>query len=61
MYSNNLSFQYGGGRTLRPGQALETKEERAAKEARTMQLLATYKKLTGLDIDPKIKSECEKV
>ncbi|KAL7120434.1 hypothetical protein ACP275_02G122600 [Erythranthe tilingii] len=57
---NDISKAYGGGRTLRPGQALETAEERAAKEARTKQLLAAYKKKYGLNIDPKLKSECEK-
>ncbi|KAL8061919.1 hypothetical protein ABFX02_02G113900 [Erythranthe guttata] len=57
---NDISKAYGGGRTLRPGQALETAEERAAKEARTKQLLADYKKKYGLNIDPKLKSECEK-
>lgn len=58
---NNISKTYGGGRTLRPGEALETAEERAAKEARTRQLIAAYKSQIGLNIDPKLKSECEKV
>ncbi|KAH6824588.1 cytochrome C oxidase subunit [Perilla frutescens var. hirtella] len=57
---NNISKTYGGGRTLRPGEALETPEERAAKEARTRQLIAAYKSQIGLNIDPKLKSECEK-
>ncbi|XP_057807814.1 uncharacterized protein LOC131022383 isoform X2 [Salvia miltiorrhiza] len=57
---NNISKTFGGGRTLRPGDALETAEERAAKDARTMQLLADYKRQFGLNIDPELKSECEK-
>ncbi|XP_042010649.1 uncharacterized protein LOC121759210 isoform X3 [Salvia splendens] len=57
---NNISKTFGGGRTLRPGDALETAEERAAKDERTMQLLAAYKRQYGLNIDPELKSECEK-
>lgn len=40
---------------------LETAEDRAAKEERTRQLIAAYKKKVGLNIDAKLKSECEKV
>jgi hypothetical protein len=40
---------------------LETADERAAKEARTRELLAAYKSKIGLKIDPKLKSECEEV
>jgi len=54
-------FQFGGGRVIRPGDVLETEEEKAVKEARTKQLLAAYKKKIGLNIDPKLKSECEEV
>lgn len=53
--------QYGGGRTIRPGQVLESSEEKAAKEAQTRKLLSEYKTKMGLNIDPKIKLECEKV
>ncbi|BAT90962.1 hypothetical protein LR48_Vigan08g175300 [Vigna angularis] len=55
----NISKTFGGGRVIRPGDVLETEEEKAAKEARTKQLLAAYKKKMGLNIDPKLKSECE--
>lgn len=54
-------LQFGGGRVLKPGEVLETEEEKAAKEARTRQLLAAYKSKRGLNIDPKLKSECEEV
>ncbi|KAK4414528.1 hypothetical protein Salat_2865800 [Sesamum alatum] len=57
---SDISRTYGGGRTIRPGEVLETAEERAAKEARTRQLVAAYKTKIGLKIDPKLKSECEK-
>ncbi|XVE69516.1 hypothetical protein DITRI_Ditri09bG0158300 [Diplodiscus trichospermus] len=56
----NISKTYGGGRTIRPGEVLETEEDRAAKNERTRQLLAAYKKKVGLNVDPKLRSECEK-
>ncbi|KAK1360457.1 Methylenetetrahydrofolate--tRNA-(Uracil-5-)-methyltransferase TrmFO [Heracleum sosnowskyi] len=58
---SNISKTYGGGKVIRPGEALETAEDKASKEARTRQLLAAYKKKVGLNIDPKLKSECQKV
>lgn len=66
MYFRFLHFfswpiQFGGGKVIRPGDILETEEEKAIKEARTKQLLAAYKKEIGLNIDPKLKSECEEV
>lgn len=54
-------LQYGGGRTIRPGDALETPEDKAAKEAHSRQLIAAYKRKFGLNMDPKLKAECEKV
>nr|DAD42589.1 TPA_asm: hypothetical protein HUJ06_000819 [Nelumbo nucifera] len=57
---SNISKTYGGGRVIRPGEVLETEEDRAAKEARTRQLLAAYKNKMGLTIDAKLKAECEK-
>lgn len=63
MSYNILPFcvKFGGGRTIRPGDVLETAEDRAAKDKRTRELLAAYKKKVGLSVDPKLKSECEKV
>lgn len=57
----SVLVQFGGGRTIRPGEVLETEEEKAVKEARTRQLIAAYKRTIGLNIDPKLKLECEKV
>ncbi|KAF3794710.1 hypothetical protein EJ110_NYTH06749 [Nymphaea thermarum] len=57
---SNISETYGGGRTIRPGQVLESAEDKAAKEARTRKLLSEYKVKMGLNIDPKTKLECEK-
>ncbi|KAL2628558.1 hypothetical protein R1flu_013244 [Riccia fluitans] len=55
----DISKTYGGGRTIRPGDVLETEEERIAREAKTQKLLADYKKKMGLDVDPRVKSKCE--
>ena len=50
---SNISEAYGGGRTIRPGQPLETPEEAAARAARTAALLAQFKAASGLDsVDP---------
>lgn len=57
---NDISKTFGGGRTIRPGEVLESAEEKAAKEARTRELLAAYKSRVGLTIDPNLKLECEK-
>ncbi|XP_008245282.1 PREDICTED: uncharacterized protein LOC103343400 isoform X1 [Prunus mume] len=57
---NDISKTFGGGRVIHPGEVLETAEEKAAKEARTRQLVAAYKSKMGMNIDPKLRSECEK-
>ena len=49
---DNISRAYGGGRTLRPGQALESEDDAAARKARQQAALKEYRKLAGLDIDP---------
>lgn len=54
-------IQYGGGKTIRPGEVLETAESKAAKQARTRQMIAAYNRQMGLLIDPKLKADCEKV
>ncbi|KAF5742431.1 hypothetical protein HS088_TW09G00479 [Tripterygium wilfordii] len=56
---SNISKTFGGGKTIRPGDVLETAEDRAAKDEHTRQLVAAYKKKAGLTIDAKLKSECE--
>lgn len=53
-------IQFGGGKTIRPGDELETAEARAAKDERTKQLIAAYRKSIGLNVDPNVKLECEK-
>lgn len=53
--------QYGGGRTIRPGEVLETAEVQAAKDARTRELVAAYRRKRDSSVDPELKSECEEV
>ncbi|XP_021837155.2 uncharacterized protein [Spinacia oleracea] len=57
---NDISKTFGGGRTIRPGEELESPEDRAAKEARSRQLVAAYKRKMGYNMDPKLRAECEK-
>ncbi|XP_051141759.1 uncharacterized protein LOC127258776 [Andrographis paniculata] len=57
---SDISKTYGGGRTIRPGEALESAEEKVIKEDRTKKLVAAYKSKIGLNIDRKLKLECEK-
>eukprot|EP00897_Mesotaenium_endlicherianum_P000994 jgi/Mesen1/10896/ME000095S10232 len=56
----DISRTYGGGRTIRPGESLETAEEKAAREARTKKLLDDYRIASGMDIDPQLKAACDK-
>jgi allophanate hydrolase subunit 2 len=56
-----LTIQYGGGKVIRPGDELETKEDKEAKQKRTREVVAAYRKKMGLDVDPKLIAECKKV
>lgn len=53
--------QYGGGRNIKPGQKLETEDEKVARETKTKKLLDDYKKMLGLDMTPKDRARCERV
>lgn len=57
----NISKTYGGGKVIRPGDVLETEEEKAAREAQTKKLIDAYNEKMGENIDPKVKAKCEKV
>ncbi|KAJ4772565.1 cytochrome C oxidase subunit [Rhynchospora pubera] len=56
----NISKTYGGGKVIRPGDILETKEDKEAKEQRSRELVTAYKSKMGLDVDPKLIAECQK-
>ncbi|KAL4448507.1 hypothetical protein ABPG75_005726 [Micractinium tetrahymenae] len=55
----NISEAYGGGRNLRPGQALETEEQAAARQQRVSAALKEYRKTLGLDIDPATEAKAQ--
>ncbi|XP_026400803.1 uncharacterized protein LOC113296700 isoform X3 [Papaver somniferum] len=57
---SNISKTYGGGKVIQPGGIQEASRDKAAKDARTKKLVANYKSMAGLIVDPKLKSECEK-
>ena len=50
---DNISKTYGGGRTIRPGDALESAEEKEARLKRQRAALESYRKKVGLVVDPR--------
>eukprot|EP00898_Chlorokybus_atmophyticus_P005086 jgi/Chlat1/5579/Chrsp369S00854 len=57
----DISEAYGGGRTIRPGEALET-DDRATKRAREVAAaLKKYKKSVGEDMEPDAIAEVEQM
>ena len=57
----NISETYGGGRNLKPGQALETEDQAAERQKRVTAALLEYKKTMGLDIDPAVEAKAVKL
>lgn len=56
---NDISKAYGGGRTLRPGQALETDESRVARKKRVAEALAKFKKDSGSEVEPAVLKQAQ--
>jgi hypothetical protein len=54
-------LQYGGGRTIRPGEPLISEEEKAARDQKTMALIDAYKKKMGIEMDANVKEKADKV
>eukprot|EP00191_Tetraselmis_sp_GSL018_P008663 CAMPEP_0177600210 /NCGR_PEP_ID=MMETSP0419_2-20121207/13479_1 /TAXON_ID=582737 /ORGANISM="Tetraselmis sp., Strain GSL018" /LENGTH=433 /DNA_ID=CAMNT_0019093143 /DNA_START=329 /DNA_END=1630 /DNA_ORIENTATION=- len=54
----NISKTYGGGRTIAPGQVLESDEDRAAREQRVKSRVLAYRMSQGLVIDEETEAEC---
>jgi len=48
-----------GGRNLKPGQALESDEAAAARQARVNAALKEYRKTLGLDVDPAVEQQAQ--
>lgn len=51
----NISKTFGGGRNIRPGQELESKEAAAERDQRVSAALANYRKVAGIDIAPEVE------
>lgn len=49
--AKNISQAYGGGRTLRPGQPLESEEAATRREQRVSTALSRYRQAAGLELD----------
>ena len=57
----NISEAYGGGRNIRPGQELESKEEAKKRGDRVSKALADYRKNAGLEVDAAIEEKATKL
>ncbi|GBF88088.1 hypothetical protein Rsub_00800 [Raphidocelis subcapitata] len=58
---SNISEAYGGGRNIRPGQELETPEQKAKREAEYAAALETYKRKAGLTaLDPEVLAAADR-
>lgn len=55
----NISEAYGGGRNLKPGQALESEETKQEREKRVSSALSNYRRSLGLELDPQVEAEAE--
>lgn len=53
----NISEAYGGGRNLKPGQALESQDKAVERQERVSAALSNYRKSMGLDIEPEIEQQ----
>jgi tetratricopeptide (TPR) repeat protein len=57
----NISEAYGGGRNIRPGQELESKEEAKKRGDRISKALADYRRNAGLEVDSAIEEKATKL
>eukprot|EP00803_Ostreobium_quekettii_P011738 evm.model.scf_1229.3 EVM.evm.TU.scf_1229.3 scf_1229:16912-20312(-) len=55
----NISKTYGGGRTLAPGEALESEERRKERDEEVLASLQSYRKRIKLEIEPEVEAECQ--
>ena len=58
---DNISKAFGGGRTIRPGDALEAPEEKEARLKRQRAALDGYRKKVGLVVDPRDEAEATRL
>ncbi|GIL64357.1 hypothetical protein Vafri_18328 [Volvox africanus] len=57
----DISEAYGGGRNLKPGQEIETAQQRAERERNYASALAAYKARAGLEVDPEAEERAAKL
>ncbi|GLI63575.1 hypothetical protein VaNZ11_006577, partial [Volvox africanus] len=57
----DISEAYGGGRNLKPGQEIETAQQRAERERSYASALAAYKARAGLEVDPDAEERAAKL
>ncbi|GIL82116.1 hypothetical protein Vretimale_7120 [Volvox reticuliferus] len=57
----DISEAYGGGRDLKPGQEIETAQQRAERERNYSAALAAYKARAGLEVDPEVEERAAKL
>jgi len=58
---DNISKAFGGGRTIKPGDALESPEEKEARLKRQRAALENYRKKVGLVVDPRDEIEATRL
>ena len=52
----NISEAYGGGRNIKPGETLESKEDASKREERIAKALQSYRRSVGIEIEPHIET-----
>lgn len=58
---DNISKAYGGGRTIRPGEAVESADAAAERKARQKAAMNAYRKAAGLEVDPADEKEAARL
>lgn len=57
----DISKAYGGGRNITPEDNTITAEEQAEFDASLQEQLANFRRMSGLDVDPAVEAECERL
>lgn len=55
----NISETYGGGRTIRPGQKLESEEETDRRKKRVVEAVQQYKRQAGIEVGWEEQQTCD--
>lgn len=57
----NISETYGGGRTIRPGQKLESEEETTKRKERVAEAMQEYRRQVGIEVSWEQQQACDKL